>query len=76
MNILGTIFNSTKAGIGFSKEDVVKIITGAAINAAGVALVVIVEQIAQLNWGLTAPIVTGASIVLVNVIRKFLPAVK
>ena len=74
--VLTAVFNSSNPGFGFSAEDIKSIIVGALLNALGIALVAIIEQIAGLNWGLVAPLITGLSIVLVNIIRKFLPAVK
>jgi hypothetical protein len=74
--MLSGFFNSTKVGIGFSAEDIKSIVIGALLNALGIALIAIIEQVAKLNWGLVAPIATGLAIVLVNLIRKWLPAVK
>ena len=74
--ILASFFNSTNAKVGFSLEDVKSIVIGALLNALGIALIAILEKVAGLNWGLSAPIATGVSIVLVNIIRKWLPSVK
>lgn len=75
-NALKAFFNSTKPGLGFSAEDVKKIVIGALVNAFGVALIAIIEQIAKLDWGLWSPICTGIAIVAVNIIRKWLPGLE
>ena len=74
--ILASFFNSTNFKFGFSLEDVKSIVIGALINALGIAAIAILERVAGLNWGLMAPIATGISIVIVNIIRKWLPAAK
>ena len=79
MDIKGMLtgfFNSTNPGLGFSAEDIKSIVIGALLNALGIALIAIVEQVSNLRWGLWAPLATGLSIVLVNLIRKWLPGVK
>ena len=76
MNLLKSFFNSTNLGFGFSAEDVKSIIIGALLNALGIALIAIIDQLSHLNWGLTGPIVTGLAIVLINLIRKWLPGIK
>jgi hypothetical protein len=76
MDIIKAIFNSSNEGFGVSGEDIKSIVVGACINAAGVAALSIVDQVAHLNWGTAAPIATALSIVAVNMIRKFLPGVK
>lgn len=76
MNALKAFFNSSKPTFGFSAEDIKSIVIGALLNALGIALIAIIEQVAKLDWGLMAPLATGIAIVAVNIIRKWLPAVK
>lgn len=56
----------------FSKDDVEKILLGAAIAVGGALLTYVAQVIGQIDFGPYTPIIVALASILINAARKFL----
>lgn len=56
--------------ISISKEDIAKILKGAAVAGIGAAITYLAQNVGSLNFGIYTPVVTAVAAVLVNILRK------